>query len=336
VTTPFPIVDAHVHVWSPEYIPSGLRMSWAEAAVLRKGKPASSADEVYPRVSQDIVDPDAVHLRSAMDLAGIDRSVILGVDYGPEDWARPQVPSSAVMVRYDELCRQSEGRLSYAAGLDPRRAGAATRAREYLASDVCRGIKFYPPAGFRANDSVCDPVYQALVEAEKTAVFHTAAVRGRLMWSNAWPIHIADVQARFPDLRIVLAHAGYSAWWDECVALAASHPRTYLELSLWDREAAGDSQAFVAMLERAMRIAGSDRIIFASDTMYGEQLKGVDALTAWVQFFLDLPEISNGRISMRTVEDILRRNAEEAFFGARSEYVTGAPAPAGPAQGAHA
>jgi predicted TIM-barrel fold metal-dependent hydrolase len=290
-------------------------MSWAEGAAYRKAGTLRDPDAVYPRVSQEIRDPDGTHLVAAMDIAGVAKSVIMGVDYGPDEWAATRAPVRSIMRRYDEICRASEGRLTYAAGVDPRRPDAAQLAREYLASDVCRGIKFYPPAGFRAYDEVCEPLYQALLETDKVAVFHTAPVRGRLAWRNSWPIYLGDVQARHPGLRIVLAHSGFSCWWDECVALAASHPRTYMELSLWQDEARADRAAFTAMLERAIRLCGSDRILFASDTMYGETLKGADRWGEWVEYFEALPAATDERVSTDDVERMLWRNAEEAFFG---------------------
>jgi predicted TIM-barrel fold metal-dependent hydrolase len=308
------VIDTHVHVWVPDYIPPALRMSWAEVAAYRKRGGVRSPDEIYPRVSQEIVDPNAEHVLAAMELAGVSKSIIMGVDYGPEDWAATRVPVGTIMRRYDEICRNSGGRLTFAAGVDPRRPDAASLARGYLASDACRGIKFYPPAGFRAYEEVCEPLYEALIETDKAAVFHTAAVRGKLAWRNGWPIYLADVQARHPELRIVLAHAGYSCWWDECVALAASHARTYLELSLWQDEALTPNSGFQQMLERAIRLCGSDRILFASDTMYGERLKGADRWKDWVAYFRALPEATEGRVSEDDVHNMLFCNAEEAFF----------------------
>jgi predicted TIM-barrel fold metal-dependent hydrolase len=307
------VIDPHVHVWLPEYIPPALRMSWAQGAATRRA--GRSADDIYPRVSQDIRDPDGAHLLSAMESAGVAQAVIMGVDYGPETWAKTSVPVAQIMRRYDEICCASDGRLFYAVGIDPRRPDAVATAREHLARDTCRGIKFYPPAGFRASDESCHALYEVLEDTDKAAVFHTAAVRGRLLWRNAWPVYLADVQARHPALRIVLAHAGAPCWWDECLALAANHGRTYLELSLWDRDARSGDYDFAAMLRRAVRMCGSDRILFASDTMYGEQMRGVDDWKAWIDYFRQLPETSGGALSENDVENMLSRNATEVFFG---------------------
>ncbi|WP_432830972.1 amidohydrolase family protein [Dactylosporangium sp. CA-092794] len=314
----FTVLDAHVHMWLPEYIPATLRMSWAKTSVLRKGMPLDAAADVYPRVSSDIVDPDGAHLLTALDRAGIGRAIIMGVDYGPEAWAATEATATAFMERLDRVCRDSDGRLAFNAGIDPRRPEAVAHARTYLRSDACRGLKFYPPAGIRADEKHCFPLYEALIDADKTAVFHCGIGRGSLRWGNAWPIHLVGVQARYPELKIVLAHSGYMAWFDECVALAAAHPRTYLELSLWEKEALADGSPFRPMLERAVRLAGGDRILFGSDTMFGESLRGVEQLAAWRDWFLDLPKATSNRIPAATVEDMLRRNAEEVYFGNRS------------------
>lgn len=314
-----PVIDTHVHVWQPEYIPSALRMSWAEAASYRRPGPGRSPDEIYRRVSQDIRDPDAAHLVAAMDIAGVAQSVILGVDYGPDAWAATRTPARTVMQRYDEICRQSGGRFSFAAGVHPARPGALLDARNYLASDMCRGIKFYPPAGFRADEPMCEPVYGALIETDKAAIFHTASVRGLLNWANAQPLNIVAVQARHPEMKIVLAHGGFPCWWDECVALAASHPRTYIEVSLWQEEALTAPGTFLPMLERAIRLCGADRILFASDTMYGSKKKGADNWKRWVEFFRTLPLQTDGRISETDVANMIYHNARDVFFGASKD-----------------
>lgn len=127
-------------------------------------------------------------------------------------------------------------------------------------------------------------------------------------------MYIANVQARHPDLTIVLAHAGFPCWLDECVALAASHGRTYLEVSLWQEEALAPYSPFLPMLERAVRLCGADRILFASDTMYGGRLKGADEWGQWVRYFRDLPTATTGRISADAVADILEHNAQRAYF----------------------
>jgi predicted TIM-barrel fold metal-dependent hydrolase len=311
------VFDAHVHIWEPDWLPATLRMSWAEHAAYRNPGPGRTPDEIYPRVSRDIVDPDARHLRTAMDVAGVAQALILGVDYGPAEWAATRTPARIVMEHYERVCRASDGRFFYAAGIHPHRADAAELARAYLHSDLCQGLKLYPPAGFRASDPECEPVYAALDEAGKTAIFHTAYNQGRLHWRNSWPVHISEVQARHPHLTIVLAHSGFPCWWDEAVAVAATHPRTYLEISLWQEDALAAPQDFLPRLERAVRLCGSDRIIFGSDTFYGPKQKGVDELKQWVQFFHALPQQTDGRITEHDVARMLHRNARDAFPGTR-------------------
>lgn len=317
MSTAYGVVDAHVHVWRPEYLPAALRRSWATGSVLRKGQDLDAVEAVLPRVSEGVRDHEGRHLTKALELAGIDRAVVMGVDYGPEEWAA-DAPVDDFMAELERTCAASAGQLVYNAGVDPRRPDAVDRARRHLASPHCVGIKFYPPAGFRMDDPRCLPLLDLLVETGKTAVVHVGYGRGMLHWGNSAPLHLAGVLADLPELRLVLAHSGYPAWWDECVALAAAHPRTYLELSLWQGDALAPGSDFTARLERAVRIAGSDRVLFASDTMFGEDLHGVEGLVAWRAYVERLPAATDGRIDEDAVEDILRRNAEEAFLGGRT------------------
>jgi len=48
---------------------------------------------------------------------------------------------------------------------------------------------------------------------------------------DADPLGVDDVAVDFPDLRILLAHAGRPFWYDEAFFVARRHPHVYLELS---------------------------------------------------------------------------------------------------------
>lgn len=308
------VIDTHVHAWEPTFIPPAVRMSWAEGAVLRRDGAPGEVDDVYSRVTHGVTDPEGRHLLAAMALAGVDHAILIGVDYGEVDGSRASVPARVVMDRYRGIVSRERGRLSYVAGIDPRDPEAIGAARDLLDQEECVGLKIYPPAGFRPSDPICEPIYRALIAADKPAIFHTSAIRGRLYWRNSWPVYISDVQARHQDLKIVLAHSGWSCWWDECVALAANHPRTYLELSLWQKFASRRPKVFAEMLSRARDETGSDRILFASDTMYGEKLEApAREWRSWVDYMKALPETTAGDITESEVTMFCGGNAAHLF-----------------------
>ncbi len=97
------------------------------------------------------------------------------------------------------------------------------------------GIKFIDPR-FSYGDTRYDPLYAAISDRKKVAVFHTGYLgRGRL----DQPVHtdialmrpaaIDCLSRRHPDLTIIMAHYG-NPWWEEAWKVALSGPNIYADL----------------------------------------------------------------------------------------------------------
>jgi predicted TIM-barrel fold metal-dependent hydrolase len=316
------VFDFHVHVWVPEFIPLPIRMSWAENAAYRKDPPRDPAS-ILPRVTAAVSDPEGEHLLKAMEVAGIDAAAIMAVDYALGAGEEAPIPLPEVLERYAGICAKSKGRLFYFASVDPRRENGVALAKDALMNRGALGLKIYPPSGFRAGDPLCFPLYDLLRETHKVAVVHTSPVAGRLSSYCAWPMHISDAMARYQDVPFVLAHSGWPCWWDEVVALASHHPRTYLELSLWDREAPKDWGAFAAKLAAARDTVGADRIMFASDTMFGSNyLPEALRLKRWADGFRELSDGPHARFSAEEVALMTEGNARRLIAYARGNDVS--------------
>jgi len=303
------VFDFHVHAWIPDFIPMPIRMSWAEGAAYRK-EPARDPAAILPRVTLSVSDPEGQNLLKAMDVAGIDSAAIMAVDYAIGAGEEAPVSLPKVLEHYARICAQSEGRLFFFASVDPRRENGIALAKDSLLNRGALGLKIYPPSGFRSGDPICFPLYDLLRETRKIAVVHTSPVPGRLSSYCAWPVHISDALANYQDVPFVLAHSGYPCWWDEAVALASIHSRTYLELSLWDRVAPSDWEAFAGKLAAARDVVGADRILFASDTMFGSNyLPEALRLKRWTDGFRKLGEGPNAKFSAQEVELMIEGNA---------------------------
>jgi predicted TIM-barrel fold metal-dependent hydrolase len=84
------------------------------------------------------------------------------------------------------------------------------------------------------------PMYEVIAEYGLPAVFHSghsgmgSGMRGggglRLKYSN--PIHLDDVAADFPDMKIVIAHPSFP-WQDEALSVCLHKPNVYIDLSGW-------------------------------------------------------------------------------------------------------
>jgi uncharacterized protein len=128
------------------------------------------------------------------------------------------------------------------ASIDPARGVDGVRAaRRLIADHGVRGFKFHPNLqAFFPNDGAAYPLYEVIAEAGLPALFHTghsgigSGVPGgggiRLKYSN--PLHVDDVAADFPELKIVLAHPSFP-WQDEAISVCMHKPNVWIDLSGW-------------------------------------------------------------------------------------------------------
>ncbi|MGE5372234.1 MAG: amidohydrolase family protein [Solirubrobacterales bacterium] len=96
-----------------------------------------------------------------------------------------------------------------------------------------KGIKLYPTYWqFYPNEPRLYPVYAKAQELDVPVMFHTGSSTfpgSRMKYGN--PLYMDDLAVDFPDLKIVLAHAGRGFWYDEAFFLSRLHRNVYLEVS---------------------------------------------------------------------------------------------------------
>ncbi|MFC9995226.1 amidohydrolase family protein [Nocardia sp. NPDC127526] len=94
-----------------------------------------------------------------------------------------------------------------------------------------RGLSLRPfMIGRPASDPAYDPFYAKCSELGVPVSIHSSHNWTRTRPSDlGHPRHIDDIACRFPDLAIIMSHAGYP-WVLEACLIAWKHPRVYLEL----------------------------------------------------------------------------------------------------------
>ncbi|MCF8083834.1 MAG: amidohydrolase family protein [Deltaproteobacteria bacterium] len=96
-----------------------------------------------------------------------------------------------------------------------------------------QGIKFYPVyQNFYPNDPCLYPVYALVQEAGIPAMFHTGSSTfpgARLKYGD--PLFLDDVAVDFPDMTIIMSHAGRGFWYDRAFFLARLHPNVHLDIT---------------------------------------------------------------------------------------------------------
>jgi predicted TIM-barrel fold metal-dependent hydrolase len=165
---------------------------------------------------------------AALDAAGIARTLITGFDERLS-CGKTFIPNELVAP----LAARHPDRFIPFAGADVMAGGPAVQSFErWVREHGFRGLSLRPfMIGLPADDRRYYPFYAKCVELDVPLSIHTSA-----NWTTTavndlgHPRHIDVVARDFPELRIVMSHAGYP-WVLESVLLAWKYPNVYLELA---------------------------------------------------------------------------------------------------------
>jgi predicted TIM-barrel fold metal-dependent hydrolase len=165
---------------------------------------------------------------AALDAAGVGRCLITGFDER-SSCGETFIPNELVAP----LAERHPDRFIAFAGADVFRGVEAVREVEHFVRDRgFRGLSLRPfMIGLPADDPHYYPFYAKCIELDIPLSIHTSANWTTVAPSDlGHPRHIDQVAADFPELRIVMSHAGYP-WVLEAVLLAWKYPNVYLELA---------------------------------------------------------------------------------------------------------
>ena len=159
----------------------------------------------------------------------VDSEHAMGITrYSNEEVARLAAENSDIMIPF--------------ASIDPWKGKQGVREARRLVRDFgVQGFKFHPSTqAFYPNDRMAYPLYEAIAESGKPALFHTgqtgvgsgmrAGYGIHLKYSN--PMFLDDVAIDFPDMPIILAHPSFP-WQEEALAVAQHKPNVFIDLSGW-------------------------------------------------------------------------------------------------------
>jgi predicted TIM-barrel fold metal-dependent hydrolase len=105
--------------------------------------------------------------------------------------------------------------------------------RRKVEDEGFRGLKLYPSyQHYYPNEPRMYPLYQAAKDLGIPVLIHigSSVFRGTRM-KFCDPLHLDDVAVDFPELNLVMAHAGRGFWYDRAFFLAKLHENVYLEIS---------------------------------------------------------------------------------------------------------
>jgi hypothetical protein len=203
------IIDFHMHVYEEPWKDWVIRF-------LEKVNPA--IDYTKP------VKPE--HLLGDMDRAGVKYGVVFAE-------STPQVTGIVSNEFVSNFCSKSD-RLIPFASVNPNISPDPVRDLEYCIKELgMRGLKLLPSyMYFYPNEKRIYPLYEKAVELKIPIIFHTGtSVFKNVRQKFADPIYLDDVAVDFPELTIIMAHAGRGLWYNSAAMLARIHENVYLEIS---------------------------------------------------------------------------------------------------------
>ena len=209
-----PIIDFHIHVARIEdYHPWVIE--WSSANIGR-----DQAEEYIRRY----LSPDGIN--ALMDDNGVDYGVALAE-------LSPICTGITTNERVAEFCRGNPRLLPFASINPYMVARPADELRRCVRELGMRGLKLYPTYQYYyPNEPMLYPVYAVAQELGLPVMLHTGSsvFRGsRLKYGD--PLYLDDVDVDFPELKILLVHAGRGFWYDRAAFLARLHANVYLEIS---------------------------------------------------------------------------------------------------------
>jgi hypothetical protein len=268
------IIDFHVHIgrennWHP----------WVKT-YLKKINPALFKN------FEKLMSPDG--LETYLTTEGVSYAVILAED-------SPLTTGVVTNNFVHDFCKDRK-RLIPFASINPVTTSNPEDVLETCVTEMgFQGLKLYPPyQHFFPNQQEIYPLYETAVKLGVPVMFHTGSSvyrHSKLKYGD--PLHLDEVAADFPELRVVMAHSGRGFWYDRAFFLARLHKNVYMEISGLPPQKLLD---YFPELEK-----NADKVIFGSDW------PGVSSVKENVKLLCALP------LKKSTIEKILYRNAAKVL-----------------------
>jgi len=165
-----------------------------------------------------------------------------------------------------DYVQQYPDRLVGYAIINPRDIQASLTELERCFDDLhFKGVKIHPSMQeCFANDAVLDPLFEFCQQKQKPILFHTGASLPSHPDKYSQPMLLDDVAVKFPDLRIIIAHAG-RPFYQEAALLMRKHPNVYVDVCANKGRRGGTALLEMALTFIKVYADGLKKALFASD-----------------------------------------------------------------------
>ena len=226
-------------------------------------------------------------LLASMETAGVDMSVTLPI--------ATRVGQSESINNFAVKCNQHPGIIAFGS-IHPEQPDWKEELARIVALGL-KGVKLHPDyQGFFADDERFFPVFQEIARLGLVVVLHAGLDIGLPEPVHCTPKMSATLLDNVPGLKLVLAHTGGWKYWDD-VEKHLLGKDVYLDIS-FTMNYIGEEQ-----FRRIINGHSADRLLFATDSPWGNQAKDVQRLKA-----LCLPPSLEGKIFHKNAECLLGLN----------------------------
>ena len=260
------IIDAHMHLSGTGWVRGKyLRFVWKMYVteynrVHHTNKTVDDFKDMLTAMKPSVVDPEGDGVIELMDKAGVDKAVIFPVDWeavtGP-----PKVPVRDQNKAHADAAKKHKGRFVPVCALNPTRGDALDIAKEAIEDWGMKGFYFMPASGFRPDDPVCFPIYEKCVEWKVPVIIHSGKEIAH--WDYCHPFRIANVALMYPELKVVIGHAGTRIYRREAIE-ASIVPNVYMDFSEYQGFWHLQPDKFYHWLRDAIDACGPEKVMFGS------------------------------------------------------------------------
>lgn len=281
------MIDIHTHLWPLEKTPKYLKSYFY-------GRDKKS--DGYELTCEGILE--------SMDKAEIEKSVVSAISFTPDSTNE----ELSVMNEYVmDQCNKSGGRLISFCTLNPFEQNAVTRLCKLIEEDRFCGLKLHcNMQEFYPNDRRIYPIYNLMEKYQKPILFHSGGIGVKPNKDRfGQPVYFDDVACDFPDLPIILGHAG-RIWYNETAMLLRKHKNVYADISTnFGRMEQYKNMPMEQLFKTVKVWAGSSKhLIFGSDYPFYGQSETVAALS-----LMKTKRSSQEIVTADEIDDVLKQNA---------------------------
>jgi len=307
------VIDSHVHLFFEGSDPRSFFIGSARAGIAffnkQSGRMEIDPSEMYDANLELLGDRTGDKLVEKMDEAGIDKAIILPLDFWlgcPESEGISIEEKNAI---YASAVGRHKGRLLTHIGVDPRRKNALQLMKTGVEEYGAVGLKLHPTAGYYPDDPVCAPLYRQALEYDIPVLIHSGNEPAPLRIKFSQPKYIDTVAAEFPELKIIIAHAGHG-WWQEAIDLASVKPNVYVDFAGWQMEYMNGADYFLHPLRFAIDTLGPWRVLFGTD---GSMLDLILSPADWVAALREHSSPSGIQFDSREINIVLGQAAARLY-----------------------